>query len=300
MESLHILIPILTGAVIGYFTNYIAIRMLFHPRREMHIGRWRVPFTPGVIPKNQMRLARAVGNAVSGKLLTGKDLSEQLTSGPVRAHFISEVSDMICGSDLRLSDLHLSEPSVDDELSGEEGIAKKIGDYLGDKIVDDIRDMDLNPVVRGFLQEVLGDFLQNPMIAMFVSDNMLSGIYDKISDGIKKYMDQNGREIISSYAQQKINEIMEKPVSENLAELSVHKDMVRAFVGVLFDSFVDRCGTSVVEQLDISKMVQDKIAAMDVKELEDLVMSVMKQELQTVINLGALIGAVIGIVNIFY
>ena len=38
---------------------------------------------------------------------------------------------------------------------------------------------------------------------------------------------------------------------------------------------------------------------MDVRELEDLVLSVMKNELQAVINLGALIGAVIGTVNIF-
>ena len=44
--------------------------------------------------------------------------------------------------------------------------------------------------------------------------------------------------------------------------------------------------------------MEAKINSMDVKELEDLVMSVMKNELQTVVNLGALIGAIIGAVNI--
>lgn len=38
---------------------------------------------------------------------------------------------------------------------------------------------------------------------------------------------------------------------------------------------------------------------MDVRELEDLVISVMKNELQAVVNLGAVIGAVIGIINTF-
>ena len=38
---------------------------------------------------------------------------------------------------------------------------------------------------------------------------------------------------------------------------------------------------------------------MHVEELEALTMSVMKQELQAVINLGALIGAIIGIINVF-
>ena len=52
-----------------------------------------------------------------------------------------------------------------------------------------------------------------------------------------------------------------------------------------------------LENVNVKAIVCDKINAMEVEELEHLVLSVMKQELQTVINLGALIGAVIGIVN---
>ena len=50
MDLLHIILPIALCAAIGYFTNYIAIKMLFRPRKELRIGSWRVPFTPGVIP----------------------------------------------------------------------------------------------------------------------------------------------------------------------------------------------------------------------------------------------------------
>ena len=48
----------LIGAVIGYFTNYLAVKMLFRPRREIKIGSKTLPFTPGVIPKGKPRLAR--------------------------------------------------------------------------------------------------------------------------------------------------------------------------------------------------------------------------------------------------
>ncbi|MBR1391791.1 MAG: DUF445 family protein [Lachnospiraceae bacterium] len=68
MKLLHIILPILIGAVIGYCTNYLAIKMLFHPHREIRIGTWRLPFTPGIIPKNQKRIAGAVANAVSAAL----------------------------------------------------------------------------------------------------------------------------------------------------------------------------------------------------------------------------------------
>ena len=37
----------LIGAVIGYFTNYLAVKMLFRPRREIKIGSKTLPFTPG-------------------------------------------------------------------------------------------------------------------------------------------------------------------------------------------------------------------------------------------------------------
>ena len=38
---------------------------------------------------------------------------------------------------------------------------------------------------------------------------------------------------------------------------------------------------------------------MEVEQLEELLMSIMKNELQAVINLGALLGAIIGVINIF-
>ena len=69
---LKLLLPPLIGAVIGYCTNYIAVKMLFRPYRPIRIGKWTLPFTPGVIPKRKPELAHAVGNAV-GKSLLGEN-----------------------------------------------------------------------------------------------------------------------------------------------------------------------------------------------------------------------------------
>ena len=43
--------------------------------------------------------------------------------------------------------------------------------------------------------------------------------------------------------------------------------------------------------------VYDKINAMNVDSLEKLVLTVMKKELDTIVNLGALVGAVLGVLN---
>ena len=57
MEILKVILPVLVGATIGYFTNFLAIKMLFRPRKEVRIKGVRLPFTPGIIP-NIMSAAR--------------------------------------------------------------------------------------------------------------------------------------------------------------------------------------------------------------------------------------------------
>ncbi|MFB2918849.1 MULTISPECIES: DUF445 domain-containing protein [Aerosakkonema] len=70
---LYISPPIL-GAIIGYFTNDIAINMLFRPYRPIYIGKRRLPFTPGLIPANQERLAKRISDTIMGSLLTPEEL----------------------------------------------------------------------------------------------------------------------------------------------------------------------------------------------------------------------------------
>ncbi|MEN9225448.1 MAG: DUF445 family protein [Thermostichus sp. HHBFW_bins_43] len=67
-------VPPLAGLVIGYFTNDIAIKMLFRPYRPYRILGRRIPFTPGLIPQNQPRLAKQIANTIMGSLLTPEEL----------------------------------------------------------------------------------------------------------------------------------------------------------------------------------------------------------------------------------
>lgn len=64
------IMPPLVGAVIGYFTNWLAIKMLFRPLRPVHVGRFKLPFTPGILPRERLRLSESVGDTVSRELLS--------------------------------------------------------------------------------------------------------------------------------------------------------------------------------------------------------------------------------------
>ncbi|MGB3202572.1 MAG: DUF445 family protein [Nodosilinea sp.] len=69
-----LLAPPIVGGVIGYFTNDIAIKMLFRPYRPIYLGGRRLPFTPGLIPSNQERLAKRISDTMRGSVLTPEEL----------------------------------------------------------------------------------------------------------------------------------------------------------------------------------------------------------------------------------
>ncbi|BAW96504.1 hypothetical protein NIES970_14340 [[Synechococcus] sp. NIES-970] len=76
MNFWTLLLPPIAGTVIGYFTNDIAINMLFRPYRAIYVGDRRLPFTPGLIPANQDRLARNIAAIIMGSLLTPEEIQK--------------------------------------------------------------------------------------------------------------------------------------------------------------------------------------------------------------------------------
>ena len=70
--------------------------------------------------------------------------------------------------------------------------------------------------------------------------------------------------------------------------ISLYKKVVSNGIGKIFD------------KIHIKDLVKEKIDNMDIDELEDMVLTVMKKELDTIVNLGAVIGFILGLINIFF
>lgn len=81
LEILPWVLPVILGAIIGYLTNSVAIRMLFRPIRPIRVFGLRLPFTPGVIPRRRSELAESIGRMVARDLLTD-DVFYQRFSDP--------------------------------------------------------------------------------------------------------------------------------------------------------------------------------------------------------------------------
>jgi uncharacterized membrane protein YheB (UPF0754 family) len=86
-DVLRTLLTIAFGALAGGSTNAVAVWMLFHPYEPPRLFGRRVRMLQGAIPKNNDRLAVAMGRTVGTKLLTPDDLARTLTEPSFRAAF---------------------------------------------------------------------------------------------------------------------------------------------------------------------------------------------------------------------
>lgn len=137
-EVVQALVKILFGALAGGITNTVAIWMLFHPYEPPRLlGRWTVRFFQGAVPKNQPRLAAAIGRTVGSRLLTEEDLAETFANQEFRGAFderlgafVDEVLERERGSLRELLPpqvLSALEPLLDEVLDG--GMAR-LAEYL--------------------------------------------------------------------------------------------------------------------------------------------------------------------------
>ena len=87
MPISYILIPLIS-AFIGYVTNWIAIKMLFHPRNPVRIMGVTIQ---GIFPKRQQQFAEKLGKLVSSEFLSFQDIEARISSPDNLKHILPEI-----------------------------------------------------------------------------------------------------------------------------------------------------------------------------------------------------------------
>lgn len=286
MQYLHYIAGPLIGAIIGYFTNFLAVKMLFHPRTEKKLFGRTLPFTPGVIPKNKPRLAHAIGQAVANVLLTKEDIAGLLTDDALNQASTA----LVAGSGV------FSTGTVED-LARRAGIedlnTQRVEDLLTDQILESLQSMDFGGTVEQKARELLA---AKPMLAFLPLDSILASVTEKVNDFVAS---EECRAKIAVTVHEKAEQMLHAPTGELLSSMNLSETAVEGFLSATMRKLADSGLEPLMERINIAGIIEDKINAMDVADFEDLVMSVMKNELNAIVNLGFFIGLIIGIVNIF-
>ena len=293
MEILKILAAPLIGAVIGYFTNYIAVKMLFFPRHEVRVFGHVLPFTPGAIPKGKPRLAKAVGRVVGNNLLTKDDIKAKLLGGEIEQRVTAIITTELSN---KLSDeiCKLTKISEETYVNGRE----KLSEMLSRQIVDEISASQLPEIVVGKCNDSIEEKLHGTMFAKLISDEKIQSLTSPLVGKIRSMIDRDGMDCVMPVIEKKLTEAGDKSGLEMLELVKVDEEKLREMIGKVYRKTVDNYVDKLFARLDLAAMVENKINDMSVEEMERLVVSVMKKELSMIVNLGALIGFVLGLFNL--
>ena len=273
------------GAVIGLLTNWVAVKMLFRPRKAHYIGKFHVPFTPGVIPRRQGALAKALGRAVSETLVRREDLKASLCS--------DAVANTVARTVMGLPSIR----TLGVEVFGATYESKriKILDFATDRILAGILSLDLGEVITTEAKSAIASYADAKLVIFksMVNDQMIASITAPITDKVTEYLKTAGRERLYAALEEQAASAEGKPV----AELFSNPDAIRNALIAFYRDMVNKYADTVLEHIRIEEIVEQKIAAMDSKDLETLVLSVMKKELNSLIWLGVPIGFIMGCIT---
>ena len=84
-------IPVISG-FIGWITNYIAVKMIFRPRKKIHIFGYKFI---GLIPKRKSDLARKIGETIEKELISHQDIHSVVNTPAFHEHLLDSVMDAI-------------------------------------------------------------------------------------------------------------------------------------------------------------------------------------------------------------
>lgn len=265
------LLPPLVGAVIGYFTNYIAVKMLFRPRRPVYLFGHQLPLTPGAIPKGKARLAKSAGKIVQNELFTREDISGRLLTEEVEKPLIDKVMSIL-ESDIRDTGAVLTgSPEKYDRLED------NFTELLSLKITDAIKRMDIPETIHKEGKAMLLEHVLNSrLLSLVVTDKLIDRVMLAVSEKMEEFIDIRGPEMVSEITTSRIHDLGDRTPLYVLELAGYDPEYVRKKITDAYRESVVNAVNSALRRIDVAKVVEDKINSMAVDELEKGVLTVMK------------------------
>ena len=296
----HYFIGPAVGALIGYITNYIAIRMLFRPHQAKYFMGIHIPFTPGIIPKEKSRIAGSIGKAVSENLMNREVLEKSLLSPEMLEKMNNAIDEFVAT-----------------QSQNTETIVQFAGHYLSQEDIDAMKQNTTTGVVKmisGKLQDShLGDSIahmaiehimektRNSVVGLFGADKFVAGLAQPIEKLLAKHIN----EILQNNSQQMIEGLVidesEKLMGMTMSQLvSGHDEQVaqiKSGIQSAYKTIITEHLPRIPQDIDISSIIEQRINEMDMDEAEAIILDVMKKELRAIVWLGALLGCIMGTIT---
>lgn len=303
LDIMKIIIPIIVGASIGYFTNWLAIKMLFRPLEEKRVLGVKVPFTPGLIPKERKRIAKSIGEAVGMHLLTPEKITEVISSDETKLKLRSFINSKI--SSLKESDKSFKDILEVVEKEKYDLLLENINEKLFISILSGLKDEDLKRNLIKFVEEDIYDKYKDKALDEFLKqgDKLLEEMKDSprlkelfielTNNEMEKLKDNESllKDIIPKSFIEKINGSIDdnkQQIMDRLRELFYKPDTqknIKLSIEELVEQNLSKMITMFIEPSVISEKVFVAISKyVDSSQAEEVASYIIKDSLDNVVN----------------
>lgn len=285
----------LIGGVIGLVTNGIAIKMLFRPWKPIYIGKFRVPFTPGLIPKEKPRIAKAIANVIGNNLLDNETIQKTLLSDEIKEKIMNAIDNKI--AELSSTEITLS------EFINEKGFLETFDEK--EKTLNSSASVFVtNKLLKSNVSASIVDFAAeeltknaNPVLGGIASKAIASA-RDSIISKIDTIIKEKAPDIITELVDQEYEKLKNRPVKECIEVIIEKIPEYHEYVWKIYTSIIDKQLNKFLNGFNIKGIVEQKINDFELPELEKLIMSITQKELYALVALGGVLGLVMGMLNL--
>ncbi|MDR0597126.1 MAG: DUF445 family protein [Treponema sp.] len=279
------IIPPLAGAVIGYITNAVAIKMLFRPLKPIRFLGIRLPFTPGILPRQRHKLAENIGSIVERQLLTPEILIARLRQEDVR----EALKTLIAG----YTEQALNRASGDSSFFT--SLAEREYPRLSEAVIAFLNKPEIHRRLeihgRVFLNSAI--LRLNVFQRFFLSAGQFENtLHDRMPEIIDDLIAQT-RDILGE--RQTRDQALRFIMHTLFAVDSQKKDRFDAYARDKLLGLAEEQIASLLRTLNIKNLVSDRIDSLDMAQVEHIVLDVMANQLWWINVFGAILGALIGL-----
>jgi uncharacterized membrane protein YheB (UPF0754 family) len=301
-------IPPLAGALIGFVTNVVAIRMLFRPLREIRVFGVRLPFTPGILPRQRRRLAESIGAMVERELLTPDLLRQRLNDAGFREQARRSVSrcteQLLTAPPQDLAGGHADQAAALLRAGMERLYPAAAASLIAFLRQDDIR-RELEARGRVFFGDImlkLNVFQRLVFSAgqydLTVSRRMPEIIDDCIGRIAELLNDDSVRQMLQGAAGDALDRLFAS-ADTGLGDLLAISGGQKEALDDLLCSWLLRAAEArletVLASLDVRDMVARRVDSLEMIRVERIILDVMASQLKWINVFGAVLGFLIGL-----
>jgi uncharacterized membrane protein YheB (UPF0754 family) len=187
--------------------------------------------------------------------------------------------------------------SDDDITAMRENVTSGIVKLITDKVTD----VSLGNDIAHMATEHALEKTRNSLAGRFGADMLIQALAQPIEKILAKHINEilqnNSSQMIENLVNDQSNQLMSMTMSQLTTGRDEQVEQIKKGTLSAYRVIITEHLPRILQDIDISAIIEQRINDMDMDEAEAIILDVMKKELRAIVWLGALLGSIMGTLN---